>query len=152
MKSLFSFAFFCSYMLLSTYGLSTEINFYADFELALEIAEKNNKNVFVYVGRGYSESEKKLDSLFQDEEVIDFLEKNYISVKLRDLPDVRFIKAYTRQQYPVLMFFNPAGEKLHEITYCCESYTEEVFFEEAIFASSGPLQRKDHLQNNFKKN
>lgn len=152
MRSLFSFALFCSYMLLSTYGLSTEINFYGDFDIALEIAEEKNMDVFVYVGRGYSESEKKLDSLFQDEEVIDFLDKNYISVKLRDLPDVRFIKAYTRQQYPVLMFFNPAGKKLHEITYCCESYTTEVFLDEALFAASGPLQRKDHLQKNFKKN
>lgn len=135
----------------SIFAQNSELNFFTDFNLALEKAEAENKEVFVYVGRGKSASEKKLDSLFHDGEVVSFLNERYISVRLDDLPDVRFIKYYNIRQYPILMFFDSSGDKLYEIPYCCSNYSKDVFFDEALFASTRPLPRKEHLEKNFKK-
>lgn len=128
---------------------STELNLYTDFDLALEAAQDENKEVFVYVSRGHTPKGKKLDSLFQEREVVDFLNKKYISVKLDDLPNVKYIKSYTRQQYPVLLFFDSAGEELHKIPYCCRDYSKDIFFNEALFASTRPLPRKEQLEKTY---
>jgi len=104
---------FCVCLSFGGFAQSGGLQYYSDFNLALEVAEQTDKDVLAYVGHGVSFAEKSLDSLFMDDELSEFISESFVPVRVKDIPTKRFKKGYFIFEYPLLIFYDREGKELY---------------------------------------
>ena len=102
-----------SLFLLSTFALSSEINWITTYEEAQKIASKLNKPMLLFMNRkGCGSCQYMKENVFTDEGIIDFIDKKYVAVSLvikkNDAP-----KLYKTNKTPVFHFVNADGKKIY---------------------------------------
>lgn len=112
------------FMMYKTSGIEDKplVRWY-DFNEGLKVAKEQNKHIMIDVYTDWCGWCKKLDKItYRDKEVVEILEKDYISIKLDpELPNVYYDyagKQYTGKQlerkfkikgYPAIVFMRPDG-------------------------------------------
>jgi len=106
-----------SLLFLSTFALSSQINWITTYEEAQNIASKLNKPMLLFMNRkGCGSCQYMKENVFTDEGVIDFLDKNYVAVSLtikrNDAP-----KLFKTNKTPVFHFVNADGKKIYQTLF-----------------------------------
>jgi len=106
-----------SLIFLSTFALSSQINWIRTYEEAQQISSKLNKPMLLFMNRkGCGSCQYMKENVFTDKEIIDFIDKRYVAVSLiikrNDAP-----KLFKTNKTPVFHFVNADGEKIYQTLF-----------------------------------
>jgi len=105
--------YFLLIIILNT-SFANNIKWYANYNKALKIAKKQNKNIMIFLINNNSKENKKMFiNTFSNPRVIGKLNKNYISI---------ILKFNSKRSYPIEMFYTNIFPSIFIISYIDESF------------------------------
>ncbi|RPH48578.1 MAG: thioredoxin family protein [Desulfobacteraceae bacterium] len=114
--SLVTLAFFCTSLWVSKYAFSSDNIKWHSYIEGMESGKKNKKKVFLYFysnSCGYCEDMEKVT--FKDVSVIEYLDKNFISVKVNADREKNAVSSYNIRGLPSNWFIGEKGESISNL-------------------------------------